>query len=144
MINKNGLYKMDPTKKKKFKMSMGSKEKNDPNNFSQKDQNIISKSTTGKMANGVVVSGDKSKINNKVNIPSAADKREAMIAKATERRNIIKAQVAERKYAADQKRKVGQDAIANRKLQMQRKKEGKDYVNIDGKVVRRKVKIVKK
>ena len=79
-----------------YAMSMGEKEKNTPGNFSQKDNKTISKSTVGKMASGVVVSGDKSKINNKVNIPSAADKRAAAKAKIAERKKIMQAQKAEK------------------------------------------------
>jgi hypothetical protein len=128
-----------------YAMSMGEKEKNTPGNFSQKDNETISKSTVGKMANaGVVVTGDKSKINNKVNIPSAADKRAAAKAKIAERKKIMQAQKAERKNEYTQMRQVQKDAIANRRLQLQRKKEGKDYIKPDGTVVRRKVKIVKK
>ena len=134
----------DPKKKKL--MSIGSKEKNTPGNFSEKDNKLISNSTVGRMANGngVVVTGDKSKINNKVNVPSAADKRAAGKAKIAERKKIMQAQKAERKNEYNQMRQVQKDAIANRKLQMQRKKEGKDYIKPDGTVVRRRTKIVKK
>jgi len=93
---------------------------------------------------GVVLTGDKSKINNKVNVPSAVDKRAAAKAKIAERKQIMQAKIAEKKNEYTQMRQVQKDAIANRKLQLQRKKEGKDYINTEGVVVRRKTKIVKK
>ena len=128
-----------------YTMSMGEKEKNTPGNFSQKDNETISKSTVGKMANeGVVVAGDKSKVNNKVNIPTEADKRAAAKAKIAERKKMLQAQRAERLNEQKQLRQIQKDAIANRKLQLQRKREGKDYIKPDGTVVRRRVKIVKK
>jgi|TARA_R100001463_G_scaffold81822_1_gene136341 hypothetical protein len=125
-------------------MNMGSKEKNTPGSFSEKNTKTISQSTVGKMSDGVVVSGDKSKVNNKVNVPSVADKRAALKAKIAERKKINKAKLDEKRKEAQNLRQVIKDKIANRKLQNQRKKEGKDYQKSDGTVVRRRVKIVKK
>ena len=127
-----------------YTMSMGEKEKNTPGNFSQKDNETISKSTVGQMASGVVVSGDKSKINNKVNIPSKKSLAEKKKAEYEQKRKILMAQKVERKNEIANMRQVKKDEIANKRLQLQRKKEGKDYVKPDGTVVRRKVKIVKK
>ena len=126
------------------KMEMGSKEKNTPGTFSEKDTKTIGKSTVGKMSDGVVVSGDKSKVNNKVNVPTVADKRAALKAKIAERKKINQAKLNEKRKEAQNLRQVVKDKIANRKLQQQRRKEGKDYQKPDGTVVRRRVKIVKK
>lgn len=129
-------------------MKMGSKENYSPTNFNTNDATLIAQSpmmkTDPKKDEGVVVTGDKSKINNKVNIPSAADKRAADKAKIAERKKIMEAQKAERKNEYNQMRQVQKDAIANRRLQLQRKQEGKDYIKPDGTVVRRRTKIVKK
>jgi hypothetical protein len=135
-----------------YAMKMGSKENYSPTNFNTKDANLIGDSPMmmhkeghdPKKDEGVVVTGDKSKVNNKVNVPSAADKRAAEKEKLAERKKIMQAQKNERKNEYNQMRQVQKDAIANRRLQLERKKEGKDYVKPDGTVVRRKIKIVKK
>lgn len=133
-------------------MKMGSKENYSPTNFKTKDAVLMAQSPMmktdpkkdPKKDEGVVVTGDKSKVNNKVNIPSTADKRAAYKAKIAERKKIMQAQIAEKKNERDQMRQVQKDAIANRRLQLQRKQEGKDYQKPDGTIVRRKIKIVKK
>ena len=133
-------------------MKMGSKEIYTPTNFNTDDATLIAQSPImmhkeghdPKKDEGVVVTGDKSKINNKVNVPSAADKRAADQKFIAERKQIMQAKIAEKKNEYTQMRQVQKDAIANRKLQLQRKKEGKDYINTEGVVVRRKTKIVKK
>jgi len=135
-----------------YGMKMGSKEIYTPTNFNTNDAMLIAQSPMmmhkeghdPKKDEGVVLTGDKSKINNKVNVPSAADKREAAKAKIAERKKIMEAQKAERKNEYNQMRQVQKDAIANRRLQLQRKQEGKDYIKPDGTVVRRRTKIVKK
>lgn len=126
------------------KMNMGSKEKNTPGTFSEKDTRTIGKSTVGKMSNGVVVSGDKSKVNNKVNVPTAAEKRAKAKANLLEKKKIRAAQVAEAKNERANMRQVNKDKLLNQRKQLQRRKEGKDYQKADGTVVRRRVKIVKK
>lgn len=145
------------------KMNMGSKEKNTPGTFSEKDTKTIGKSTVGKMASkgadariatanigglkdpkGVVLTGSKDKINNKVNVPTAAEKRAKARANFLEKKKIIAAKIAERKNEKANMRQVNKDKISNLKKQAQRKREGKDYQKPDGTVVRRRVKIVKK
>ena len=129
--------------KKGHKMNMGSKEKNTPGTFSEKDTKTISKSTVGKMSDGVVVSGDKSKVNNKVNVPTAAERRAKQQAKIAEVKKIRAARIAEVRNERNNMRQVQKDKILNQKKQIQRKREGKDYQKPDGTIVRRRVKIVK-
>jgi len=135
---------------------MGSKENYSPTNFNTKDANLIGDSPMmmhkeghdpkedPKKDEGVVVSGDKSKVNNKVNVPSKADLAEKRKQAAEEKRKILLAKRDEKVKEIQNLKQVKKDAVANKRLQLQRKKEGKDYQKPDGTIVRRKIKIVKK
>ena len=134
------MYKKEKSPMKMgYAMKMGSKENYSPTNFKTKDTMLMADSPMmmhkeGHKNEGVVLTGDKSKINNKVNVPSAVDKRAAAKAKIAERKQIMQAKIAEKKNEYTQMRQVQKDAIANRKLQLQRKKEGKDYILLVSKI----------
>ena len=133
-------------------MKMGSKENYSPTNFKTKDAMLMAQSpmmmtdpkNDPKKDEGVVVTGDKSKINNKVNVPSKQSLDAKRRADAKEKLAIKKAQIAEKRKEIENMKQVRKDAAANQRLQLQRKKEGKDYQKPDGTIVRRKTKIVKK
>ena len=128
-----------------YTMQMNKPKTNNANNFSNQDEMrmakssmyMIGKNTTGIESNEVVVTGDASKINTNVNIPTREDqltkKREDLKLK----QDIAKANKAEREIERQNLLQVKRDEIANRRLQIQRRNQGMDYINQDGQVVRR-------
>ena len=147
------MYKKEKSPMKMgYTMKMGSKEIYTPTNFKTKDAMLMAdspmmmhkKGHDPKKDEGVVVTGDKSKINNEVNVPSKADLAQKRKEATEEKRKILLAKRDEKVKEIENLKQVRKDEIANRRLQLLRKKEGKDYIKPDGTVVRRKVKIVKK
>jgi hypothetical protein len=147
------MYKKEKSPMKMgYSMKMGSKENYSPTNFKTKDAMLMAESpmmmtdpkNDPKKDEGVVVTGDKSKVDNKVNVPSKADLAEKRKQAAEEKRKILLAKRAEKVKEIQNLKQVEKDAAANRRLQLERKREGKDYQRADGTIVRRKIKIVKK
>tara|TARA_R110000824_G_scaffold206462_1_gene391534 strand:+ start:120 stop:539 length:420 start_codon:yes stop_codon:yes gene_type:complete len=74
--------------------------------------------------NAVVISGDESKVNEEVTKTNLRDKRKEEI---LYKRSLLNAKHDEKKKEYHNMRQVRKDLITNVKLQLQRKREGKDY-----------------
>ena len=72
----------------------------------------------------VVISGDESKVNEEVTKTNLRDKRKEEI---LYKKSLLKAKKDEKKKEYHNMRQVKKDLITNVKLQLQRKREGKDY-----------------
>ena len=129
-----------------YTMQMNKPKTNNANNFSEYDQMRMAKSsiymmgknTTGVESNEVVVTGDASKINTNVNIPTSKDLLEKRKKDLQFKKDVAKANADERRIERQNLLQIKKDEIANRRLQIQRRRQGMDYINQDGVVVRRR------
>jgi hypothetical protein len=129
-----------------YTMQMNKPKITNANNFSNQDEMrmasssvfTMGKNTTGVESNEVVVTGDASKINKDVNIPTREDLLKKRKADLQFKKDVAKAKKDEREVERQNLLQVQKDKIANRRLQIQRRNQGMDYINQDGVVVRRR------